>query len=85
MRKLWFAVWCVFSFILSYLIFFLLITFIQVNIIPREMLENFLELLSMTGDQAYTRWLCFSGGGLSLLLAIMTGHEVWALQHHAEA
>ncbi|MBK0003802.1 hypothetical protein IBT47_06720 [Erwinia sp. S43] len=85
MRRLLFAIWCVFSFVLSYLIFFLLITFIQINIIPREMLENFLELLSMTGDVAFTRWLYFSGSGLSLLLAIMTCHEVWAMQHHAEA
>lgn len=84
MRKIYFAVWCVFSFILSYVIFFSLITFIQINIIPRELLEQWLALLSMTGDGALTRWLYLSGSGLSLLLAIMTCHEVWVMQR-AEA
>ncbi len=85
MRKLLFAVWCVFSFVLSYLIFFLLITFIQVNIIPREFIESFLQLLSNAGEVAFTRWIYLSGSGLSLLLAMMTCHEVWMMHHQAEA
>lgn len=83
-RRLTFAVWCVCSFVLSYMIFFLLITFIQINIVPRDTIDSIIDIFAMTGEGAFTRWLFFSGSGMSLLLAILTCHEVWSMQH-AEA
>lgn len=78
------AVIYIFSFSLSFSLFFFLITFIQLNLVPRAVIDKAMGYFSLSGDGPLAEWLIISGAGLSLLLAITACRELYLILNHDE-